>query len=346
MGIRETFRSHIETVAPRISVDLISPQGMEALKRFCGLLPFDTATSFGFESRLGDQAPVCDFFLMMTAEGHGPAMLAGKSQVARLSPAIFMDPFWKRLTDLFLAWAGGSPLLAGKLELIWLEFDNTGVNFISTPNIFFRIRQTTGSDRTGQWSDMLQVLQEIYLILFGIGFPDHLARSLTKCVDALPDGAGLYQTGFMVPRKTEAIRLVITNISKNDLPGYLTKIGLPGELQVIETLLDRYAPLFDYTVFNIHIGETVLPFAGMEMYLREMRQPQWEPRWKEIFHALVSENLALEKKCNALIRFCGKNTKMNLYPVQYINGINHLKLVYKQGLPPECKAYFGTMIRK
>lgn len=346
MGIRETFRSHIEAVAPGISVDLISPQGMEVLKRFCGLLPFDTANSFGFESRLGGQDPACDFFLMMTAEDHGPAMLAGKSQVAGLSPAIFVDPFWERLTDLFLAWTGGSPLLAGKLELIWLEFDNTGVDLISTPNIFFRIRPTTGSDRTSQRSDMLQVLGEIYRILFGIGFPDHLARSLTNCVEALPDGAGLYQTGFMVPRKTEAIRLVLTNIRRNDLTEYLTKIGWPGELQVIEILLNRYAPLFDYTVFNVHIGETVLPFAGVEMYLRDMRQPQWEPRWKEIFHALVSDNLAREKKCEGLIRFCGKNKKQILYPVQYFNGINHLKLVYKWGLPPECKAYFGTMIRK
>ncbi|MBN1198520.1 MAG: hypothetical protein JXA23_04140 [Bacteroidales bacterium] len=345
MSLKQTFLSHFEAVEQRLDSSLISPQGIITLKKLCHFFPFDTTSGFGFETRLGDPAPSCDFFLKVTKDSHGVSMLAGENTVAGLSEGIFETPFWLNIAQLFKAWGGGSDLLSKKLDLLWLEFDCTENDCQTIPNIFFKIAGE-GDSREKQWQNMLQVLGEIYRILFGIGFPDHLARSLKYCVEALPDGAGLYQTGFMVPRKTEAIRLIITGIREKDLIGYLTKIGWPGEQQVIETMIGRYAPLFDYTVLNIHIGEVVLPFAGMEMYLRRMRQPQWEPRWKDIFNTLVSDNLALEKKCEGLIRFCGKNTKTILYPVQYINGINHLKFVYKPGQPTECKAYFGTVIRE
>jgi hypothetical protein len=346
MEAKETFRRHIEAVEPGLTANLITPKGLEALKRFSGLLPFDTATSFGFETRLGDRAAICDFFLLITAGGHGPAMLAGKSTVAGLSPAISGDPFWERMSELFRAWTGISPLLAGKLELIWLEFDSNGTAYNTTPNIFIRLREAAQDDHAGLWKDMQQALDEIYRILFGISFPEELGITLRQCYDALPPQAGLYQIGFMVPRKTETIRLILTNLRGNQLYNYLRDIGWPGDRSAIAEMLDRYAVKFDYTVCNIHIGRDVLPYFGLEMYLKEMRQPQWEPRWNDIFSLLVSGGLALEPKCNDLRGYCGKRTIHGLFPMKYISGINHLKLVYRKGSPLECKAYFGTMIRK
>ena len=346
MEAKETFRRHIEAVEPGLTADLIAPQGLEALKRFSGLLPFDTATSFGFETRLGDRAAICDFFLLITAGGHGRAMLAGKSTVAGLSPAISGDPFWGKLSDLFRAWTGHSPLLSEKLELLWLEFDSTGEGYNTTPNIFIRIREGDQTDAFSRWKVMQRVLDEIYRILFGISFPDVLGHTLRQCFDALPAQAGLYQVGFMVPRSTEAIRLVLTNLRDQGLYDYLRDIGWSGDRNAVAEMTGRYAVKFDYTVCNIHIGRNVLPCFGLEMYLKEMKQPGWEPRWSEIISLLVSDGLALERKCTGLVGYCGKRTIHRLYPMKYISGINHLKLVYRKGSPLECKAYFGTMMRK
>lgn len=346
MERKESFCRHIEAVEQGLSASLISREGLEALKRLSSLLPYDTATMFGFETRLGEEAAVCDFFLMISADGHGPAMLAGKSPVSGLSPFISGDPFWERMSELFRAWTGISPLLTGKLELIWLEFDSNGKLYNSTPNIFIRLRETQKDDSAGLRKNMWQALDEIYRILFGISFPEELGITLRQCYEALPSQAGLYQIGFMVPRKTETIRLVLTNLRGKRLFDYLHDIGWQGDQSAIAEMLDRYAVKFDNTVCNIHIGSDVLPYFGLEMYLKEMRQPQWEPRWKDIFSLLESGGLALEPKCSALRGYCGKRTIHGLFPMKYINGINHLKLVYRKGAPLECKGYFGTMMRR
>jgi len=344
--MKPTFLNHFEAMKAGFSPDLLTDDYVEAVHCLCTLFPYDTASDFGFETRLGDPVASCDFFMMISRNSDGALMLAGKSQVAGLSPALLEDPFWRNLTAMFAAWTEPGALLAEMIELFWLEFDCGPTAYNTSPNIFFRITEEPGLSRFAQWIRMRQVLDDIYRILFGIDFPAELAETLKHCIESLPVNANLYQTGFMIPRKTEAIRLVLTGFNKENILEYLKKIGWQGEMKVAEEMIAVYAGMFDYSVYNVYIGQSVLPFFGIEMYYKDMRQPQWEPRWGETFRFLESKNLALSSKCKGMTDYCGQRTVSGLFTVRYIKGINHLKLVYKPGMPLECKGYFGTMIRK
>ncbi|MEI7982552.1 MAG: hypothetical protein WCI71_12940 [Bacteroidota bacterium] len=344
--MKPTFLNHFSAMEAGFSPDLLTAGYVEAVQRLCSLLPYDTASEFGFETRLGDPVASCDFFLMISRNSDGAMMLAGKSPVAGLSPELLEDPFWHNLAAMFAAWTDQDTLFAKKVDQFWLEFDCGSTAYNTTPNIFFRISEEPGLSRFAQWVRIHQVLNYIYKMLFGIDFPAELAESLKLCIESLPVSANLYQTGFMIPRKTEAIRLVLTRFDKKEIVGYLKSIGWPGEPELAEEMIHVYAAMFDYSVYNVHIGKSVLPFLGIEMYYRDMKQPQWEPRWGEIFRFLESKNLALPSKCRGMTDYCGQRTVSGLFPVRYIKGINHLKLVYKPGIPLECKGYFGTMIRK
>lgn len=341
--MKYTFRDHFSAIAPGLSPALLAPGNFHAVEELCSMFPFDTATNFGFETRLGNPEATCDFCLLVKKTNEGPAILAGKSEIARLSPVLLNNPFWQRISELFVAWTDSSSLLHEQIELFWFEFDRMGSSYNLVPNIFFKI---TGNKEPGEtrWGSMLEVLNEIYRILFGIKFPDVLGRNLQQCIEALPQFAGIYMVGFMVPRKTEAVRLIVSGLRENSLFDYLKDIRWPGETGIVQKMITRYAAKFDYTELNLHIGETVLPFLGTEMYLRDLSQPRWDPRWKEILDFLEAENLLLRGKREGLTGYSSKKTVTYLCPVHYLNGINHLKLLYKPGMPLECKGYFGTMI--
>lgn len=341
--MKYTFSDHYSAIAHGLSPALLAPENVHAVEELCALFPFDAAAAFGFETRLGNLEATCDFFLQVRKEGEGPRIIAGKSVVARLSPALLNNPFWQKISELFLAWTDSSSILNDRIESFWLEFDCMESAFNPIPNIFFKILDKEETRRS-QWVFMLEVLDEIYRILFGIKFPAGLGKNLKKCFDALPPHASILQVGFMIPRKTEAVRLILTRLSEDSLFEYLKNIHWPGEMDLIRKVVTKYSVKFDHFACNLHIGETVLPVFGIEMYMKDMSQPRWDPRWNEIFDFLEAENLLLRDKREGLTNYYGKKTVSYIFPVHYINGINHLKLVYKPGMPLECKGYFGTMI--
>ena len=343
--MKHSFLDHFNIISPILQPGLVNEDCAGNLAQLCSLFPYDITQDFGFESRLGDPRAICDFFLQIRKGTPGALMLAGKSQVSNLSGQLLEDPFWQRLVGLFQVWTDAEHVLSQSVEVFWLEFDyqDSGYNLI--PNLFFRIAEGSGEDRNIQWELRRRVLDEIYRILFDIPFPSDLSENLKICIDALPEKGGLYQIGFMIPRKTEAIRLVLVKIGLDEIENYLNKIDWPGEMETVRNLACTYSSKFDYFVLNINIGKTILPYLSFEMYFQNMYQPQFGPRWGEVMDFLESEQLLTSQKRASLVRFCGKITSNSLFLTRYFNGINHLKLVYKKNLPIECKGYFGTMIR-
>ncbi len=344
--MKYTFANHLVSIEDRISPDLLSDANLRSLEAFCSSFPFDAASDFGFETRLGDPEAACDFFLRVVRESSGAAMIGGKSPIASLSAGLLADPVWQRVSELFRIWTDPATLLAERISLFWLEFDFAGNAYNPMPNLFFYLREPENGGPATDWRSMRNLMDEIYLILFGFPFPDDLGETLRYCIERLPEGGRVYQTGFMMPRKTEAVRLVIIGLDRYTILPYLERIGWTGETDKIEEILSDFGPLFDNLVFNLHIGREILPYLGIEMYLGHKKQPQWEPRWGEIFDFLESRSFLRPSKRHGLTDYCGKKTVNHLFPITYINGINHVKMVYKKGLPIEIKGYFGTMIRQ
>jgi len=319
---------------------------MDALKELCSLFPFDQTRDFGFESRLGEPAAVCDFSFLIGKGTEGAKIFAGKNPLSDLHDSLLADSFWQRIMNLFIAWNTQGNLLAGSLRSIWLEFDYDRISYNRCPNIFFGIIVDQETGRIAQSEAILSVLDEIYGILFGIPFPNEMAGNLKTAVHALPEHAGLYQTGLMIPRHKEAVRLVLTQINAGRLESYLRDIGWPGDFQKARFLTDRYAGLFDSFACNINIGKEILPYLALEMMFKNLGQPRFNPKWEAALDVLESDKLVTREKREALLSFCGKTKCTFPYPLNYLRGLNHLKIVYKENAPIECKGYFGTMMRE
>jgi len=319
---------------------------MDALKVLCSLFPFNQTRDFGFESRLGEPAAACDFSFLIEKGTEGAKIFAGKNQLSDLHESLLADSIWQRIRNLFIAWNTQGNLLDGSLRSIWLEFDYDGISYNRCPNIFFGIIAEGKAGRKAQVESTIRVLDEIYHILFDISFPDELLANLGMSVLALPEHAGLYQTGLMIPRHKEAVRLVLTQIKAGRLESYLRDIGWPGDFQKARFMIDRYSGLFDSFACNINIGKEILPYLALEMMFKNLGQPRFNPKWEAAMNFLESDKLLTREKREALLSFCGKTKCEFPYPANYLRGLNHLKIVYKENSPIECKGYFGTMMRE
>lgn len=345
MQNKPTFSDHFTAILPKISAELIAEANRDAIRYLCSEFPFDAAPDFGFETRLGTREAYGDFFLQINKVHQGAAILAGKSSVATISPMLANSPQWMAIAALFASWHQPDTLIHQSIGVFWLEFDFQKTSFNPVPNIFFSINGEYFAGQPDRFMAMNRVMDEVYRLLFGMAFPGDIARTLRHCIHQLPATAGIYQIGCMLPRNTEAIRLILTKMSTEQLLNYLQSIDWQGDKKVVVELISRYASLFDYAVYNLDIGKQVMPSLGIEMYFRNAAQPAWEPRWNQVFELLHHDGLLLAGKRKALEGFSSRINAHHFYPVRYFNGINHLKLSYKPGKPVECKAYFGTMIR-
>ena len=340
-----SFLDHFDSIASALQPQLLSEKCAVSLNELCSFFPFDITSEFGFESRLGKNEAFCDFFLKIKKNTPGSEILAGKSTFSSLSPLLLRESIWQKIVKIFDIWTTAGSSLALLVEEFWLEFDYQDSSYNITPNIFFGIIENKEDSRGMQWESGLRVLDEIYDILFDIPFPPALAKNLRSCITALPDNAGLKHIGFMIPRQTEAVRLILVNLETNRLEQYLKEIRWPGNYQEVRQMVDGYSAIFNYFVFNINIGESVDPYLGIEMYFPKLLQPQFNNRWNVAFDFLESEKLLAHEKRVALTGFCSVRKVSGIFPVSYYNGISHLKVVYRQNSQAECKAYFGTFIR-
>ena len=339
-----SFQDHLTANKAAFAEELIADQSYHALKELCAKFPFDTTTQFGFESRLGNPEAFCDFFFQFNRDSLGSSIVAGKSPITGLPENLKLDPLWKRITNLFHVWTTPGNLLYKSLNEIWLEFDYQEMAYNLNPNLFFGMAEDKGTARMVQWESMYQILNEIYRILFDIPFPEKLAVNLKVSIFKLPEGINIYQTGLMIPRQTEAVRLVTGKMTAESLVHYLSEVQWPGNLDEVEKLVGLYLKPFDYFTLQLNIGEKIHAYLGIEMYFDKKPQPKFSPRWGEALAIFESNQLVIREKQEALLRFGGKTRVNHLFPISYIRLLSHFKLVYRPDAPLECKGYFGAII--
>jgi len=343
--MKYSLLDHFSVIEPCISPALMDKTSVDSVKKLCALFPFDLADDFGFESRLGNREAYCDFMLQIKKGSKGAAILAGQSPIASIADPLREDPFWEKISRLFTIWTHPDTMLSQMVADFWFEFDWQGISYNHIPNIFFDIKRGNHPNRLMHWQSIHQVLDVIYSTLFDIPFPMDMAATVKSCIISLPDKVRLYSIGFMVPRKTEAVRLVISGLKPETCFNYLQEISWPGEEDVIRDQVSLFSEKFDSIMYNLNIGSEVLPYLGLEMFWKDLRRSTCGPQHIDALAFLDSPTLLLESKKEAIIGFCGRKSVSYFYPVLYVNGINHFKYAYKKNTPPELKGYFGTMIR-
>lgn len=346
-----TLAATLQLINPVLPSTLVSAEGAGRIKALAQYLPGAVTAFFGFECHLGDETPLADFLLAVTATEGGRDILTGGNPVAGLPPLLQAQPIWQRLVNFCRCWADPGSPLARQIHNLWLEFDVAAqVPDVTTPNCFFGLCLRAGE--AGGWINGTALP-----LLRGEPLPALVEQKLLTAFEVLPEGAYVFQIGLMLARPVEAVRLCIRDIAPAQIPAYLSRLGWPGEVDHLAELITMLSQRVDRIDLDLDVGATILPKIGLECYFNHQAQPKFEPRWQAFLDLLVDQGLCQPAKREGLLAYPGyirERANAALWPPHlrptssflgeryegiFFKGLHHIKIVYQPEKPLEAKAY-------
>lgn len=351
----EALDAYLGIAAPHLSPRLVSPEALEHLGRIACQLP-PTSVS-GFECRLGQEEARADLGVRFLAEDGSRAVLAGRGDPeGRFALSRFTHPVWQRLRRFGARWDDPGSRLAEEVGDIFLEFDVEGPPEAEPLPAFF-------IEYARQAPRRLEVLEEALALLWAEPLAPAVRERLVACLAALPAGARVSAVGAMFSRRFEGVRLCLHGLTPATLPGYLERVGWPGTRADWEPLLTAVAPGVERIALGLDVGARVLPRLGVECHLAESLQEADTARWSSLLGELEVRGVCLPDKRRALLDWVG-HTHLRARPEAlpahlraqsaalgpqalpvFLRRINHVKLVFQPGQPPEAKAYLALIQR-
>ncbi|PTL80821.1 hypothetical protein [Vitiosangium sp. GDMCC 1.1324] len=349
------LNEYLRLSAPHLSPRLISPTALEDIERIARLLPPVSAS--GFECRLGKEEALADFGVRFLAADGSRGVLAGRGDTGlTLSPSLFVHPVWERLRRFGAHWDEPGTLLQEEIRDVFLEFDVEGAPApVPIPSFFIEYERKA-------WR-RLEALEESLALLWGEPLAPAVRDRVVDCLAALPPEGQVSAVGAMFSRRFDGVRLCLQGLGPGTMPGYLARIGWPGDLAELEALLAPVADRVERMALSLDVGAAVLPKVGVECHLAESLHEADTARWTALLDALVAQGLCLPAKREALVGWLG-HTHLRSHPEVlpgnlralstslapralpvFLRRINHLKLVLQPGQPPEAKAYIALLQR-
>jgi len=303
-------------------------------------LPQQLSRFFGFECPLHDTSNGPDFLACISraertrlSSYHVPVSIAGSHAAERA---------WERLRQFGLNWLSVHSPLHDLILNLWMEFDLGSVATGILPNVFLGPRELVNTGNPHWMGILIAALQD----LSGEQIPTGTRACLSRCVGAMPSGAGVFQAGVMTSRRPAYVRICVTGLQPTGLLQFLADVGWPGCRQRVEPFLDRPGALVDRIDVDLDIGADVGSVLGLEFSFVPKRPPHREPRWLAVVNWLVREGLCLEPECEALLRFAGysytvidSSTAEETHEKEsqpsgsrvdvLVRGLNHLKLTFQ-----------------
>lgn len=344
------FRAFLAPVAAGVPPDLISAPALEDIYAVASLIPKPLAyNTFGFECRLGETTPRADFLVLATAK-QGRESLATLETTQKTSAALTAHPAWRRVRDFAVLWADPTSLLHEAADNVWLEFDVDGPPpETPTPAVFFGVRPDAS----------FEVVASGLRTLSGGGLSPRVLARVSEVRHVLRSFGNVFQIGLMLSRgPVEAVRLCVWPGASEDPLPFLRRAGWRGEEAGLRAVLDPLLRLVDVVALDVDVGESVRGKIGFECYFRKNRQPSREPRWETFLDFLVGEGLCTKRKRDALLAYPGHLEEKAPVPwpealirasallgprhvSAFTRTLNHVKVVYEPGKPPEAKAYLA-----
>lgn len=342
------FAETVFAVAPYIPAKLISGKNLRHIIAIASQLPGALASFWGFECRLGEEAPQGDFLLSVKAEEEGRAIVAGTHDNIKLSESLRTNPVWNLACNFSQHWLDPTSPIYNKVDNIWLEFDVNGEPPpIPIPSLFFGCSpaqvENTGITLAKAEPESHQWVTETALkILLGDSLSGKMKQKLWECLVALPTDAYVFQIGMMLGRKSDLIRLCVRNISPEDIIVYLEQIGWTGSIDFLQTTISELASFAARIDLDLDVGNSVLPKIGLECYLEG--QPRSEPKWQAFLSYLVEKALCLPDKKDALMG-CPRYISVSSEKLGarkwsgFVRGLHHIKIVGNGERVIEAKGY-------
>jgi hypothetical protein len=322
---------------------LLSP---ETIDKICcspaACLPAELTSRFGFECRLGDQEPACDFLVRTGAHPEEWPALATYAAVQVSSP-------WPEIRALL------DPRIFSTLKNLWLEYDFAAANHAPLPSMFF------GTDTLTSGAVIEEAAQAIG-ILRGRPLPPQAKRTLQAVVAALPKNTKLFQAGVMCSRAESPLRVCILDPQFH--PGFpsefLAAIHWPADPTSATEWLQSCSSLLDHVAVDLDICDdgALVPKLGVEIYQNPAKTPIH--RLAALINQLTSSNLCTPGKAEGLLAWNGlihERLHPDTWPKSllaaralraggeystFCRWLHHIKLVYEPNQPLTAKAYLAV----
>lgn len=328
------MENYLNVVVPHLPEELVSASALSNIRALSQVLPpFSLA---GFESRLGTAQPIVD-------------LLVRFPRLQLPIPQSFLShSAWRSLHTLCEEWVQPTTELYDQLQHIWLEFDlDKSPASVPIPCLFLSFSETVRGARS--------------LVNLAHHLPEHtvspsMAVNLTQCAHALPSNARIEHLGAMLSRPNQAIRVVVSGIRLQQIPGYLTSIGWQDSTDRLPALISDLSERVDsVAILDLDVGEQIYPKIGIECFTRQPSQPMQRQQFLDY---LVKQGLCTSEKQAAIAQWSGfsqhtpqDNAAPNLmwgdlflrsraYSI-FWRSVSHIKLSYHPHHPLEAKAYLA-----
>ena len=328
---------------------LLSPETIDKICRSqAASMPAEITSRFGFECRLGNQEPDCDFLVRTGAQPEEWPAFARYAAGQSSSP-------WAGISALFDA------RIRPALKNLWLEYDFAAVDNAPLPSVFF------GTDALISGADIADAARGIGF-LRGRPLPPEAKRTLQDIVAALPKKTKLFQAGIMCSRAESPLRVCL--LGPEFIPGspsengslrdFLAAIHWPADPSPVAERLQAFAPLLDHVALDLDIRDdgSLIPKLGLEIYQSPATTPVH--RIAALVSQLTSSNLCTPEKADGLLAWNGLSHERlhpDLWPKSLVAAralrgggqystfcrwLHHIKLVYEPRQPMTAKSYLAV----
>jgi hypothetical protein len=324
---------------------LISADAFAALRTVCRVLPIEISSGIGFESRLAEKSAQADLLLLAYAP-RGLEILAGIDPFCRVPDNFFEDVYWQRLRALAVDWQTWPKRLREAVLAVWLEFDEDQfASPVPRPSLLFL--ESDKRYRARYFWD--ELARRVYSTMRNSPIKPELAAVLGACLGKIPNQGIVFSLGVGISRPTKAIRLVLKDLTFDDVLNYLSSISWAGDLREMKLLLQdlgRYVSQFN---LSIDIETSVRPKIGIECSFGGEEQSARRVAWTDFLKFATSKGWCLQEKSDGLLEWPGLNwfqAGNEPWPWAVERFLGHVKIGCDAVSGVEAKAYFGLIWRR
>lgn len=328
----QTLSGTLSLLDDHLPPTLVGVAARRRLHRAASILPATMSSCVYVECR-PDDSTNADLIVDVCPAGRG--ILAGANPVMRLPESLQQHRVWSRIQRLAEHWDDPADALHGALSGAWLEFDlgRAGdLHGVPAPSLFidFNARLSGAAAHASMNGSLRRAAR-----LLGYGMSPAATRVLAALSSESSSGARMLYAGFMLARDTNDIRVCITGVTREALPGFLRALAWPGDMTAVIELVESLAthdggaqdrPAIIHLDLSTSIGASIgleYPFA---------RAPQLRGVLAEagLLDALVRRGLLTRAQCEQLHAWVGLERRRmphQLWPSFLVRRVNHVKLV-------------------
>ncbi len=295
--------------------------------------------NFIFEFELDQPEPVVDFSTCIL-KNEMPALL-DYWQTDEMRKLLTANDKWQKILGFCSRWNNRGTRLNTHVKNIWFEFDNIQLSReLPEPCLFFSTRLLNPGKLNVNW-----LFQSALDILMPEKMADDFIRNVKNCIRALPANGAVFQTGVLLSRNTDGLRLC-TTMAADNYQKYLEKIKWPGSFEYLVPAIQTFGQYADAVFVDIDVGREVSAKIGMECCFRN--DGDVKRKVTDFFDLLIELDLCTGKNAKQVMDWinCSGRGEMFFKKKGLERGLSHIKIILNEDNTAAAKAYLSLSNRR